>query len=372
MGHLAFAELNLERFDAAVLHADRVVRIARSTGQGPMLALVVPIQVAVQLVRGNLTEALRLIDDAVDATRLTGNDRAIVWVVVNRSAVRLVSGDVAGALADAQECAERLTTLDEPVQKGLTGVRLAEAQLARGEPESALAALDELGGGRDLVNVQSGERVAAFELRTRCLLAVGRNDEAAQAAQQASARAGQLGLVLASTYADRAVAAVHLASGRPTDAAEAGLRAAANAGAMGAPILAAVSRTLAGEALAAAGSTELAVRELDDAATTLHVCGAVLLRGAAEQALRRCGRPVHRRSAPASERRTGLDALTSRERQIADLVSRGLTNAAIAKELFLSLKTIETHVRHIFAKLDVSSRAQIAREVSRAEAQARN
>ncbi|HYO38057.1 MAG TPA: AAA family ATPase [Nocardioidaceae bacterium] len=372
VGHLAFAELNLERFDAAVLHADRVVRIARSTGQGPMLALVVPIQVAVQLVRGNLTEALRLIDDAVDATRLTGNDRAIVWVVVNRSAVRLVSGDVAGALADAQECAERLTTLDEPVQKGLTGVRLAEAQLARGEPESALAALDELGGGRDLVNVQSGERVAAFELRTRCLLAVGRNDEAAQAAQQASARAGQLGLVLASTYADRAVAAVHLASGRPTDAAEAGLRAAANAGAMGAPILAAVSRTLAGEALAAAGSTELAVRELDDAATTLHVCGAVLLRGAAEQALRRCGRPVHRRSAPASERRTGLDALTSRERQIADLVSRGLTNAAIAKELFLSLKTIETHVRHIFAKLDVSSRAQIAREVSRAEAQARN
>jgi DNA-binding NarL/FixJ family response regulator len=51
-------------------------------------------------------------------------------------------------------------------------------------------------------------------------------------------------------------------------------------------------------------------------------------------------------------------------------VSRGLTDAAIAKELFLSLKTVETHVRDIFAKLDVSSRAQIAREVSRSGVQA--
>jgi len=321
--------------------------------------------------RGDLAEALRLIDDAVDATRLTANDRAVVWVVVNRSAVRLASGEVAGALADAEECAERLTSLDETFQKGLAGVRLADARLAVGEPESALAALEDLGGGRDLVNVQSGERVAAFELRTRCLLAVGRHDEAAQTARQAAERAGQLGLVLASTYAARAEAAVHLASGRPAEAAEAGLRAAADAQAMGAPVLAAVSRTLAGRALAAAGRTEVAIRELDAAAKTLHECGAVPLRDAAEQALRRCGRPVHRRSSPATEGRSGLDALTGRELQVADLVSRGRTNAAIAKELFLSLKTVETHIRNIFTKLDVSSRAQIAREVSRSEVQAR-
>jgi DNA-binding NarL/FixJ family response regulator len=370
VGHLAFAELNLERFDAAARHADRVVRIVRSTGQGPLLALVVPIQAAVHLVRGDLGKALRLSDDTVEATRLTANDRAIVWVVANRSAIRLAAGDISGALADAEESAERVTALDETFQKGWVSVRLAEARLASGDPEAALVALDSLGGGRDLVHVQSGERVAALEVRTRCLLAVGRHDEAALAARQAVGRADELGLALASSYADRAEAAIHLASGRPVEAAEAGLRAAAHAQAMGAPIVAAAARTVAGRALAEAGRTEIAIRELEDAAKTLDGCGAVRLRDAAEQELRRCGRPVHRRSSPAAESRCGLDALTGRERQVADLVSRGLTNAAIAKELFLSLKTVETHIRNIFAKLDVSSRAQIAREISRAEVQA--
>jgi hypothetical protein len=78
----------------------------------------------------------------------------------------------------------------------------------------------------------------------------------------------------------------------------AGLRGAANAPAMGVPVLAAASRTIAGRALAAAGRTEVDIRELDDAAKTLHVCGAVQLRDAAEQALRSCGRPVYRRSSP--------------------------------------------------------------------------
>ena len=62
----------------------------------------------------------------------------------------------------------------------------------------------------------------------------------------------------------------------------------------------------------------------------------------------------------------GVETLTQRERQVAALVVDRKTNPEIAAELFLSLKTVETHLRNIFRKLDVSSRVELARTVERA------
>ncbi len=50
--------------------------------------------------------------------------------------------------------------------------------------------------------------------------------------------------------------------------------------------------------------------------------------------------------------------LTDREREILDLVARGLGNGAIAARLHLSLKTVQNHVSNVFGKLDVTSRAE--------------
>jgi DNA-binding NarL/FixJ family response regulator len=50
--------------------------------------------------------------------------------------------------------------------------------------------------------------------------------------------------------------------------------------------------------------------------------------------------------------------LTEREREILDLVARGLTNPAIARRLFLSEKTVRNHVSNVFAKLHVAGRAE--------------
>jgi DNA-binding CsgD family transcriptional regulator len=60
---------------------------------------------------------------------------------------------------------------------------------------------------------------------------------------------------------------------------------------------------------------------------------------------------------------TGWRSLTDSERHVAELVSQGLTNKEVARELFLSRHTVDYHLRHVFAKLDVTSRVQLARHV---------
>ena len=50
--------------------------------------------------------------------------------------------------------------------------------------------------------------------------------------------------------------------------------------------------------------------------------------------------------------------LTEREREVLDLVARGLTNAEIARRLFVSDKTVRNHVSNVFAKLHVTGRAE--------------
>lgn len=60
-----------------------------------------------------------------------------------------------------------------------------------------------------------------------------------------------------------------------------------------------------------------------------------------------------------------LEPLTAREREIADLVAAGRTNREVAEQLVLSAKTIEAHLRNIYAKLGVRSRVELARAVER-------
>lgn len=57
----------------------------------------------------------------------------------------------------------------------------------------------------------------------------------------------------------------------------------------------------------------------------------------------------------------GWDSLTDTERRIADLVSSGLSNRQVASQVFLSTHTVAFHLRHIFWKLGVTSRVELAR-----------
>ena len=75
----------------------------------------------------------------------------------------------------------------------------------------------------------------------------------------------------------------------------------------------------------------------------------------AESELRATGETARRREAAT------LDQLTPQELQIAGLVAQGLTNREIASQLFLSPRTIEYHLRKVFTKLGLASRAELIR-----------
>ena len=62
-------------------------------------------------------------------------------------------------------------------------------------------------------------------------------------------------------------------------------------------------------------------------------------------------------------RHSGWDRLTDAERGVAELVAAGYTNREAATTLFLSPHTVDYHLRHIFRKLDIDSRIQLARIV---------
>jgi DNA-binding CsgD family transcriptional regulator len=50
---------------------------------------------------------------------------------------------------------------------------------------------------------------------------------------------------------------------------------------------------------------------------------------------------------------------------VSRLVAQGLTNVAVAKRLYISPHTVNTHLRHVFAKLGISNRVALAAEVNR-------
>ena len=52
--------------------------------------------------------------------------------------------------------------------------------------------------------------------------------------------------------------------------------------------------------------------------------------------------------------------LSDREREISDLISRGLTNEQIGKDLDISEPTVKTHLRNIYSKTDIHDRANLA------------
>ncbi|HET6548880.1 MAG TPA: LuxR C-terminal-related transcriptional regulator, partial [Solirubrobacter sp.] len=356
LAYLAGNELYLHRLDEAQAHAERLIDVGRATGQGRLFPVAWSILGMTWYFHGRLAEAADPLDGAVEAARLSGNAQSLAWNLYMRSRIALAAGDLSLALSTAQEAVD-LTDAGEPTHHFChAALALAEASLELGKPERAAELLVRSTGGDELPRVAVAYRAYFLETLVRARLALGQREAAVDAARAATESAAGAGLPLLRAWAERAEAAVALDAGDAARAAELALSATALADA--APLEAALCRRLAGNARAAAGDRDGGVALLEQAAATFEGHGALRFRDAAERDLRRLGQRIHRRSGP-----EGFGALTAREREIAERIVDRQTNREIAEALYLSPRTVETHVRNIFAKLGADSRVEVARIV---------
>jgi DNA-binding CsgD family transcriptional regulator len=121
----------------------------------------------------------------------------------------------------------------------------------------------------------------------------------------------------------------------------------------------------AGAAQAEGGDRAAACSSLERALAAYDQIGAELCAARVRGRLRRLG--VRRRRCRHAERPgSGWASLTDAERRVAQLVGEGLTNATVGERLFLSRHTVDFHLRHVFRKLGIDSRVELARIVARA------
>jgi DNA-binding CsgD family transcriptional regulator len=356
---LATSQLHGDR--SAGSAAERGLRLARQTGQGFLASTFMSLLGYTAERSGDLDSARKEAEDAMESALVSGNATMMYWGSKLSAWVALAQGRASDAVADA-ELAVEATRSQSPSSAGWT---LADARLASGDPNGALEALKASGWVDP--HLPPSDRLRALEVVVRTHLVLERRDEAADWATRAPDEAGGRLTGVLGAIAGLIEAQMQLANEDSEKAADTALRGAAAAEQAGAPLWEGRCRTVAGEALAAAGRAAEARAELRRASDDLDARGAAGYRDAALRILRQLGeRP---RPAPAAAVATDeggdLAVLTPREREVAALVAEGRTNRQIGAQLHLSEKTIEKHVSSAIAKLGVSSRTGIARLVER-------
>jgi DNA-binding NarL/FixJ family response regulator len=124
------------------------------------------------------------------------------------------------------------------------------------------------------------------------------------------------------------------------------------------PLLYAAAAEDAGAELTNIDRADEAVDQLNAAFDTYTRCEAFADARRVGRELRRFG--AERRIVSQPRAKTGWDSLTDSELTVVNLVAQGATNRDVAAQLHVSLHTVKTHVHNAFAKLSITSRAQLA------------
>jgi DNA-binding CsgD family transcriptional regulator len=115
-----------------------------------------------------------------------------------------------------------------------------------------------------------------------------------------------------------------------------------------------------GHALLAAGDRRRAIGQLDTAWEEYHQAGARAGRSRVQRAMREAGVRSKKWRTATERQATGWSALSEAERRVAALIAAGSTNKMAAAELGISINTVGTHLRSVYAKMAVQSRVQLA------------
>jgi DNA-binding CsgD family transcriptional regulator len=330
----------------AAAAADRL-RESDSVGQLPF---VTARQALADLLLGRLDNAAVLAAEGVERSDVLGqrNSEAEHLAVLALAEARRGEGE--DAIASAERALRLATTHGLAWPAAIATWALGELKLSRGEATEALARLETLwrGPSRErhplvalfaapelveaAIRSASPERGdAAFDHARRWARATGHPWSAALVERCECLRAPD------PETADEAFAralALHAEADRPFDLAR--------------------THLVQGERLRRERRRAESRQHLRFALEGFENVGAATWMERARDELRASGETLGRRDGE-----TLVDELTPRERTVAQLVAQGRTNRDVAAQLFVSVRTVEFHLRNVFAKLDVSSRIEL-------------
>src|SRR5215468_7366931 len=341
-----FAPVILDELGRAEALADQLLALSRSRGSVIGLVIAACVRAAVHTRRGELvgaeTELRAVIEIAMEHGMAFAVPSALYFgadALIERPELADVAG-LAGTVALAPDFAR---TASGAILREVRG-RLA---LARADFGTARAELQAAAGTYEALRLLS----PGTGWRSALALAVAAEDpgQARRLADGELADARRAGLPRPAGIALRARGML--------EGGERGLRdlreAAEVLAASGAQLEHARALVELGAALRRANQRTEARVPLRAGLDLAHRCGAVRLAQRARDELLTAG------AKPRRAVLTGLEALTASERRVAELAAAGMSNPEIAQALFVTLSTVEGHLRHAYRKLSIGTRAQL-------------
>jgi DNA-binding CsgD family transcriptional regulator len=346
---LAWVELHLRHHDRAERHIGRAIELARGSGHAHIMPHLLIVDTYVRTWCGQLREALVAADEARECAAIMNAGEAAAMADIIRLRPTLWRHGPQVALQLAGQIAEE----GRPAGgwwSGLAQLSLAEVHLAAGDADRCLTEL-------------AGAPTSAQWWALRALASTARNDldQAHREAGEALRHAERSGLAHQLGTAHHAWAVLLDAVGDLDPATEHASTAVSRFTEAGAPIEEGTARALLAVLHARAGRREATHAEFGRAKALYSRSSATWLAAELRREERRFAARAQR---PRHSTDHGLATLTAREREVVDLVAAGLTNREIAERLYLSRKTVETHLSRAFTKLHVRSRVDLTRRVT--------
>jgi DNA-binding CsgD family transcriptional regulator len=318
--------------------------------------------------RAELAGAIEAADAALPALARLGHPQLRAWDLAIRAEIAFAQGRFADAVTSGAAALRLAVAVGEPVSAMGAFHPLVGALAATGQREAARAVVAE---HREFFATHPGWAVAEAVLLAEAQVGDATPTDVAAATATA-------GIVLLGAEAADLLARHQLAAGDPAGARAAtteALDAVTGIGLRGLVCRLQLTRAAAERALGEGDPAEAAHAALAEAAglglRPLVVDGLDLLavltpdEGGArlgwERAVEYAARTRGRRARP----RSGWESLTPTEGEVVALAAQGLSNAAIGAQLLISPGTVRTHLRSVFGKLGVTSRAELAARAAR-------